>query len=278
METKIYLHYILLIAIITLFASCSKKDSIVVNKKEYKDSTVAIKKINKKYFNGYVEFEFVNLNTALCKVPENILNEIKKNHNDYTLEFKIIPDTVIAEKEDYYQYIINTKTKEKIPVKNKYNITDEDFEAILSVVLKNEADKNKCFEKVRNKRKIVDVDLFDLNSDGQDEFIVWCVSTDCFIYNHGQDLYIIEKKGNQFITLFTDMTESFEVQNEITNGYFNIEESGIAGRGQRNPDEVITTYKFNGKQYKKSRTSFRKIDLGDDEFDDEYGDGMESGE
>lgn len=238
-------------SIFVLFCSCGNNKTS--QKKEYKDTLVAIKEITKVYSNGYIE---INCGERFfVKISSEKLSNLQNNMNNYFIKHKIIPENEIADIEVYKVTLLNTSTNEEYPIKNKYCISDNEFNSIIDLVIKDESRKSECFAKVKNKRNILDIEFFDLNSDGQDEYIVWC-SNSCFVYNHCMDVYVLEKVGNNLITLSNVYTEGFEISNKISKGYFIFEDYGTAG-----PEAIIKSYKYNGTKYVESGTIYEKIDI-----------------
>lgn len=237
------------------------KKETTINKISFKDTLVAINKVTKQFSNGYLEILYNQNQIRRVKIPSDKITVLVNNLKDYRVKYKIIPYGEDGKNDDYSEFVIDIKTGDKIPIMNKYSINDEVFNAILNVTLKEEALRSECFAKVKNKRDIIDVEMFDLNSDGQDEYIVWCVNNSCFVYNHCQDVYVLEKVESNLLTLFNSCTEGIEITNKVSNGYFIIDESGIAGRGRDVPEEAITTLKFNGTKYIASGTRYKKINI-----------------
>ncbi len=228
------------------------------NKKIYKDTLVAIDNITKIFSNGYIEILYDQTVRKYVKLPLETINDMRNNILNYRIKYKIIPYGEFAEEEDINEYIVNIKSDDIFLIPNKYSISNKEYDEILNIIIPIESIRKECFEKVKNKRDILDIEFFDLNSDGKDEYIVWSSNTDCFMYNHAFEVHVLENKENSIITLYNDYTEDLEVINKITNGYFELEESGLSGRGRDDPEVVTIRYKFNGVEYSEARTKYKK--------------------
>jgi hypothetical protein len=193
------------------------------------------------------------------KPPADIKNDFYRNLKEFKILRKVIPDSELALRDDYIQYVYNTKSKKRYLIKSKYTMDESEFAMFLDLAQKHSSSNEDCY-KQKNKWGILDIDFFDLNSDGNDEFIM---SNNCSMLNHYQYYYVIEKKDDNLKILFQESCEFLVVTNKIYNGYFILDDEGPESRIVPSGAVIIASYKYDGKEYKKFKEDFDDESYGD---------------
>lgn len=257
-----YIVLFLACILIVPFQSCKKDNKI--SRKIYKDTLISIDEVTQRYSNGYVEFMYHSSYLIKWKPPEEVKNDFIKNLNDFKILCKVIPDTELALREDYYQYVYNTKLKTKYLIKNKYTLNENEYDEFLELVKDKTIPDDECYTQ-KNKYKILDIEYFDLNSDGIDEYII---GDNCSLLNHCIYYCIIEKKNNKTNIIFEDCCELLVIVNKVFNGYFIVGNECPASRIVP-IGSVTLLYKYDGKEYQSTKEEINSSENYDNEF---YGD------